>query len=41
MLIKGNSRINSSIEALSMLNGVCAATSRTSKAVVLILETRA
>jgi hypothetical protein len=41
MPIKGNSRINSSIEALSMLNSVCAATSGTSEAVVPILRTRA
>jgi hypothetical protein len=41
MLIKGNLRINSSIEALSMLNSVCAVTSGTSEAVVPILGIRA
>jgi hypothetical protein len=41
MPIKGNSRINCSIEALSMLNGVCAATSGTSETGVPILGTRA
>jgi hypothetical protein len=41
MLIKGNLRINNSIEALSMLNSVCAVISGTSKAVVLILRIRA
>jgi hypothetical protein len=40
MLIKRDLRINGSIEALSMLNGVCAATSRTSEAVVPILGIR-
>jgi hypothetical protein len=41
MLIKGDLRINGSIEALSMLNSVYVATSGTSEASVLILGMRA
>jgi hypothetical protein len=41
MLIKGDLRINSSIEALSILNSVYIVTSGTSEASVLILRIRA
>jgi hypothetical protein len=40
MLIKRDLRINSSIEALSMLNSIYAVISRTSEASILILRTR-
>jgi hypothetical protein len=40
MLIKRDLRINSSIEALSMLNSIYAVISRTSEASILILGTR-
>jgi hypothetical protein len=41
MLIKGDLRINSSIEALSILNSIYAVISETSETSVLILRIRA